>query len=219
MAFWKTLGKSVGILTGGVVGGTINVVGELAGSKFMSEVGEGIYNSSKFMGEQLGNTTQGVWDIGEGFIKKEDKKINQGFNNIGEGFTNTGKAVFGTVKHVAKHTGDIGAGLIDDDPTRWKKGARELGKTAAIGILGVSVLDVTGIVDVNGNESTNTEAPQVAYKTIENPNSHHVDAHYVEGHLREGQWIEGYWRDGDGTSSVATSHGYEQTNPDYKTKS
>jgi hypothetical protein len=217
MAIWKTLGKGIGAATGGVIGGSINVIGELTGSKFLSEVGEGINSSSKFMGEQLGNATQGVWDIGEGFIKKEDKKIDQGLNNLGEGFSNTGKAVFGTVKHVVKHTGDLGAGLIDDDPARWKNGARELSKTAVIGFLGVSVLDVAGVVDINGNTDAGT--PEVADKTIENPNSHHVDAHYVEGHWREGQWIDGYWRDGDGNTSISTSSGYEQTNPDYKSKS
>lgn len=225
MSFWKSLGKGVGAVAGGVVGGGVGIVGEITGSKFISEVGEGIYKSSVHMGEQLGTATQGVWDIGEGIITKDDQKVDEGFHNIGTGVSNTGKAVYGTVKNVAKSAGDVGAGLLDEDPERWKHGARELGKTVAIGALGVSVLDVADVVDVNGNEGSPTEgtnqpvnvaAEQPEYEIIENPNSHHVEAHYVEGHMRDGQYVEGYWRDGDGNSHVDSYGGYEASNPDYR---
>ncbi|KGX90449.1 hypothetical protein [Pontibacillus marinus] len=237
MSFWKDLGKGVGQVAGGVVGGAVGVVGEVTGSKFVSEVGEGIYKSSTYMGEQLGNVTQGAWDIGEGMITKDDSKIDEGFHNIGTGAGNTGRAVYGTVKGVTKSAGEVGGGLLEDDPERWKRGARDLGKTAAIGALGVSLLDVADVVDVNGNEGGNngvtTPTNNVAIDSntnhtplmqeveqetisVENPNSHHVDAHWVEGHWRDGQWIEGYWRDGDGDTSVNTYDGYEASNPDYQ---
>lgn len=236
MGFLKGLGKGIGQVTGGVIGGAIGVVGDATGSKFISEVWEGIYTSSTYMGEQVGNVAQGAWDVGEGMITGTESKIDEGFNNIGTGVGNTGKAVYGTVTNVAKSAGDVGAGFLDEDPERWKRGAKELGKTAAIGALGVSLLDVAGVVDINGNEtngsggtvSANTDATHnlvstentVAqdYQSIENPNSHHVDSHFVEGHWRDGQWIEGYWRDGDGNTSINTNAGYEASNPDYREK-
>lgn len=225
MGFLKGLGKGIGQVTGGVIGGAVGIVGDVTGSKFISEVGEGIYTSSTYMGEQVGNVAQGAWDVGEGMITGVDSKIDEGFNNIGTGVGNTGKAVYGTVKNVAKSAGDVGAGFLDEDPERWKRGAKELGKTAAIGALGVSLLDVAGVVDINGNETDGSGGGTVTentvaqdYQSIENPNSHHVDSHSVEGHWRDGQWIEGYWRDGDGNTSINTNAGYEASNPDYREK-
>ena len=172
----------MGKITGGVIGGAVGILGEVTGSKFISEVGKGIYTSSTYMGKQLGNATQGVWDIGEGLIKKDEDKIHEGLNNIGEGVTNTGTAVFGTIKHVATSARDVGGGLLDEDSTRWKKGVRELGKTAAIGVLGVSILDVADVVDVNGNEGEHIQKSNLSltsepYQTIEVPNAHFVEVH------------------------------------------
>jgi hypothetical protein len=54
MGFLKELGSFVGEVAGGIVGGTVNVVGELTGSEFIEEMGDGIKKASSFAGEKLG---------------------------------------------------------------------------------------------------------------------------------------------------------------------
>ena len=152
MGFLKDLGQGAGWLVGGVTGGIIKGVGEVTGSKFIQEVGDGVKNSTEFLGQQLGNVAEGAWNVGSGLVTKDDQKIDQGFGDLGEGVTNTAKAVGQGISSTVKNVGDVAGGLMEDDDTRWKQGLRDVGKTVAIGALGVSILDVADVIDINGNE-------------------------------------------------------------------
>ncbi|WP_282034443.1 hypothetical protein [Metabacillus indicus] len=237
MGFLKSLGAGAGYVVGGITGGIVKGVGEMTGSKFIQEVGDGIKESTEFAGKQLGNVAEGAWNVGSGLVTKDDEKINQGFSDVGAGVSSTAKAVGKGISATVKSAGDVAGGLMDGDETRWKQGLRDVGKTVAVGALGVSILDVCDVADVNGNEGPVTgpesspaaaanfqpevnhseETSSAAVVQAENPNEHHVNAHWVEGHYRDGQWIEGYWRDGDGDTSVDTYEGYTASNPDYRT--
>ena len=152
MGFLKELGKGAGALVGGVTGGIIKGVGEVTGSTFIQEVGDGVKNSTEFVGKQLGNVAEGVWNVGSGLVTKDDQKIDQGFDDLGEGVTSTAKAVGQGISSTVHNVGNVAGGLIEGDETRWKQGLREVGKTVAVGALSVSVLDVVDVVDINGNE-------------------------------------------------------------------
>jgi hypothetical protein len=241
MGFLKSFGKGAGELIGGVTGGLIKGVGEITGSDFIKEVGDGVKNSTEFAGKQLGNVAEGVWNVGSGIINKDDSKIDKGLSDVGEGVGNTAKAVGQGISSTAKSVGNVAGGIIDGDDERWKQGLREVGKTVAVGALGVSILDVADVIDINGNESgvdggnnINTESMAMtdsngevegtnSQETIseENPNTHNVNAHWVEGYYRaDGTYVEGYWRDGDGDTSVNRTAeqggGWTQSNPDYR---
>lgn len=244
MGFFKSLGEGAGWLVGGVTGGVIKGVGEITGSKFIQEVGEGVKDSTEFVGKQLGNMAEGVWNVGSGLITKDDMKIDQGFGDLGEGVGNTAKAVGQGIKSTVTNVGDVAGGLIDGDDVRWKQGLRDVGKTVAVGALGVSLLDVADVVDINGNEgvihdsgnhdvsgiamaeSTNSfdvhstetnvdEGTNQDYILQENPNDHSVQPHWRT--LESGERI---WVDGDGDSSinrtVEQGGGWTQSNPDYR---
>jgi hypothetical protein len=90
--------------------------------------------------------------VGSGLISQDDYKIDQGFDDLGDGFGNTAKAVGQGISVTVSNIGDVAGGLIDGNSDRALEGAKHLGKTALIAILGVSVLDMADIVDVNGNE-------------------------------------------------------------------
>jgi len=225
MGFLKDLGQGAGWLVGGVTGGLIKGIGEVTGSEFIKEVGDGVKNSTEFAGKQLGTITEGVWNVGSGLVSKDDQKIDQGFDDLGEGITSTAKAVGQGVVSTAKSVGNIAGGLVDGDETRWKQGIRDVGKTAAVGILGVSILDVADVIDVNGNEGgvdVNPSSENMAAETHneyiqeDNPNSHNVDPY--ERTLASGEKI---WVDGDGNTSVDRTSdeggGWTQSNPDYRT--
>lgn len=247
MGFLKSFGKGAGEIVGGVTGGLIKGLGEITGSDFIKEVGDGVQQSTEFAGRQLGNLVEGAWNVGSGFVNNDDSKIDQGFSDIGEGITTTAKAVGAGISSTVKNVGDVAGGIMDGDDERWKQGLRDVGKTVAVGVLGVSVLDVIDVVDINGNEGVpansgaiaiddHPQAPSVVYAaeaetgqagdqtyvTAENLNGHYVEPHWVDGYNRaDGTYVEGYYRDGDGDTSVnRTSEqggGWNQSNPDYRT--
>lgn len=155
MGFLKEFGKGAGSLVGGVTGGLIKGVGEITGSKFIEEVGEGVKSSTEFAGKQLGNISEGLWNVGSGLVKKDDRKLDQGFEDLGEGVISTAKAVGQGVTSTAKSVGNVAEGMIDGDEERWKQGLRDVGKTVAVATLGVSLLEIADVVDVNDNEGGN----------------------------------------------------------------
>ncbi|MDM5336377.1 hypothetical protein QUF84_03905 [Fictibacillus enclensis] len=232
MGFLKSFGKGAGEFIGGVTGGLIKGVGEIAGSDFIKEVGVGLKQSTEFAGKQLGNLAEGAWDVGSGLVNKNDAKIEKGFADIGEGVSSTAKAVGQGITSTVKSVGNVAGGIIEGDENRWKQGLRDVGKTVAVGVLGVSILDVVDVVDINGNEGVfdndgnnggNIDTGGMAmgdatqsynegeieatdsqeYTKEVNPNSHGVAPHFVEGYYRaDGTFVEGYWRDGDGDTDV-----------------
>ncbi|MBS2967853.1 hypothetical protein J9317_03570 [Metabacillus sp. KIGAM252] len=206
MGFLKSLGKGAGQFVGGVTGGIIKGVGELTNSDFIKEVGDGVKTSTEFAGKQLGNLAEGAWNVGSGMIGSDESKIDKGFSDIGEGVTSTAKAVGRGISSTVKNVGEVAGGMMEGDEERWKKGLRDVGKTVAVSALGVSVLEMTDVVDVNGDESTSLAS--------DHNGSHHVDAHWVDGYERaDGTYVEGYWRDGDGDTSVNQNSGWTQSNP------
>lgn len=83
MGFLRNLGKFTGEAAGFVVGGAVNIVGEVTGSKFIKEVGDGVKKASEFAGDTLGQVADGAWDTASGMIQKDDEKIEKGLGNIG----------------------------------------------------------------------------------------------------------------------------------------
>ncbi|MBT2756721.1 hypothetical protein J7E71_12220 [Mesobacillus foraminis] len=221
MGFSKSLGKGAGEFVGGVTGGIIKGVGEVTGSQFIKEVGDGVKNSTEFAGKQLGNLAEGAWNIGSGIVNKDDSKVEKGFTDIGEGVTSTAKAVGQGVVSTAKSVGNVAGGIMDGDEERWKQGLRDVGKTVAVGALGVSILDVADVVDVNGNEGgfdgSNTGGgmamgsdSQPASVHAADPNDgqavsgesgisgEYVNEENPNGHFVKAHWVDGYTR-ADGT--------------------
>lgn len=232
MGFLKDLGEGAGWLIGNVTGGVIKGVGEITNSDFIKDVGEGVKNSTEFTGKQLGNVAEGVWNVGSGLITQDDYKIDQGIDDLGEGVGNTAKAVGQGISATVSNIGDVAGGLIDGNSDRALEGAKHLGKTALIATLGVSVLDMTDIVDVNGNEggfdggnnggNINTSGiamgdsgngNQIHSVQMDNPSQQAVDhiqvdnpnQHDVTPHWRTLSDGREIWVDGDGDTSINQS--------------
>ncbi|GMN99856.1 hypothetical protein [Parageobacillus thermoglucosidasius] len=229
-----------GKATGAVIGGAVNVVGEMTGSQWIKEVGDGVKKASEFVGDTFGQAVDGVWNTASGIIQKDEAKIEKGLGNIGESILRTAKGVYETAKHTYQNGKEIYEGVRDDDEKKIKNGLANIAKTVAIGTLAVGIVDVIDGADYSdwaesdqgpGNIGNGADAnghPVGSYtgysevaasiESEENPGTHHVRLHWVEGHWCDGQWIEGYWRDGDGDTDVNLKEqqggGYERTNPD-----
>jgi hypothetical protein len=224
MGLLRDVGKFAGQAAGFVVGGAVNVVGELTGSTFVKEVGDGIKKTSEFTGDIVGQVVDGTWNTASGLIQDDKNKVNHGLNDMGASISRTAKRVVNGAKYTFNNGKDIYVGLRDNDNVKIKNGVRSLAKTAAIGALSISVIDlVDGIDGVHtGNFSDNGDLVDIHADQIDTPvltdtGDHFVHPHLVRGHWQNGHWIESYWRDGDGDTSVDLNEtqggGYFQSNP------
>jgi len=233
MGFLRGVGKYSGKAAGFVIGGAVNVVGDITGIKFLNEVGDGVKSASEFAGDTLGQAADGAWNTASGFIQNDEDKRDRGLSDMGDSVTRTAKGVYQTAKHTYVNGKDVYTGLKMDDEALIKSGISGIAKTVAIGVLAVGAIDLVDGGDVGnqpdttqmadgGSESTQVNQPaqsEVAASTTGNPGVHDVEAHWVEGYYRaDGTFVEGYWRDGDGNTAVDQTEGYIRSDPDGTTE-
>lgn len=222
MSFLKGLGQFAGEVTGKVLGGSVRVVGEVAGSDFIKDIGNSVEKVTINTGKTAGQLASGAFDVTKGIIKQDGVTIDNGLGDIGGAVTNTAKGVVTSAKYVYGSGKDILVGIKDDDMDKVAQGAKGLVTAAAVSVIAVGLIDVIDGVDGIGDSVEVTADSGIdsdlANDSIENPNTHHVNPHYVEGYTRaDGTYVEGYFRDGDGNTSIDNPNGgYEQHNPNYK---
>lgn len=220
MGFLKELGSFVGEVAGGIVGGTVNLVGEITGSEFIEEIGDGIKKASAFAGDKIGEAASGTWDIAAGIITQDQNQLNHGLDDLGQAAGDTAKAAGNTLCNVVGNGANVVSGLIDGDSDRLKEGAKGLVKFGAIGALSFGVIDLVDGIEGDAPAASpdyiaNFSSDDVSSDTtlVDNPNNHHVEPHWRT--LPSGEQI---WVDGDGDTSVNTNEGWVQSNPDYRVK-
>ncbi|WP_018921990.1 hypothetical protein [Salsuginibacillus kocurii] len=81
MSFIRSTGKFLGGAAGAVLGSPFKIVGELSNKESISSIGDGIYHSSKFAGDTVGQATEGVVDTTYGLIQDDTAKRDQGLHN------------------------------------------------------------------------------------------------------------------------------------------
>ncbi|OQP14682.1 hypothetical protein [Geobacillus zalihae] len=130
MSVFRELGRLAGKATGALIGGMVNAVGELADSRFLKEVGDGVKNASEFAGDTLGQAVDGAWNTASGLIQKDEAKIERGLENIGQSISRTAKGVYETAKHTYQSGKEVYEGMCDDDVQKVKNGLASIAKTA-----------------------------------------------------------------------------------------
>ncbi|QOS80982.1 hypothetical protein JNUCC31_08975 [Paenibacillus sp. JNUCC31] len=166
MGFLKELGQFAGEVTGKVLGGTVRVAGELAGSPFIKEIGDGVEKATINTGKTVGQLASGTYDMASGMIKKDDATLDAGLADIGGAFTNTAKGVAVSAKYVYKGGKDVVVGMKEDDMERVKLGAKHLVAAAAVTTLAVGLVEV-----MDGAESMDSA------ESIDNTITHDVAPH------------------------------------------
>jgi len=167
MSFLKTFGKYAGKTAGIVVGGPIQVIGELTGSDVIEDIGKGVRKASEFAGTTVGQAADGAIGTVAGIINDNPTQRDQGLNEIGSAVGRTAKGVYQTAKHTVHNGGEVIGGFIDGDHDRVKKGAISIAKTVAIGALAVGVVDIVDGVDIADAEETGFDIPdeEVPFET------------------------------------------------------
>lgn len=141
MSFLKGLGQFAGEVTGKVLGGSVRVVGEIAGSPFIKEVGNGVEKATINTGKTVGQLASGTYDLASGAIRKDDAAVEAGLADLGVAVTNTAKGVAVSAKYLYNGGKDVVVGMKEEDMDRVKLGAKHLLAAAAVTTLAVGVID------------------------------------------------------------------------------
>ncbi|MET3940065.1 hypothetical protein ABIC22_002877 [Paenibacillus sp. PvP094] len=147
MSFLKGLGQFAGEVTGKVLGGSVRVVGEIAGSPFIKEVGNGVEKATMNTGKTVGQLASGTYDLASGAIRKDDAAVEAGLADLGDAVTNTAKGVAVSAKYVYNGGKDVVVGMKEEDMDRVKLGAKHLLAAAAVTTLAVGVIDAVDGAD------------------------------------------------------------------------
>lgn len=232
MGFLRELGKFTGKATGFVVGGAVNVVGEVTGSKFIKEVGDGVKQASEFAGDTLGQVADGAWNTATGIIQKDDDKIENGLGDIGNSVSRTAKGVYYTAKNTYDNGKDVYVGFKYNNDEKIKSGVANIAKTVAVGALAVGVVDMVDGVDSGDPTVENHNLADAGNPEI-NSNVHQVEPHIVDSNVESNEnpgtnHVEPHWRtlsdgrevyvDGDGNPNTQLTTeeggGWIRSNPD-----
>ncbi|MFB8377433.1 hypothetical protein [Paenibacillus taichungensis] len=163
MGFLKELGQFAGEVTGKVLGGTVRVAGELTGSPFIKEIGNGVEKATINTGKTVGQLASGTYDMASGVIRKDNTTLDAGLADIGGAVSKTAKGVVVSAKYVYNGGKDVVVGIKDEDMERVKLGAKNLIAAAAVTTLAVGLVEV-----VDGVESMESAE---SVELIETPNT------------------------------------------------
>lgn len=243
MGIFSELGKLAGIIVGGVVGGTTELVGEIVDSNFIREVGQGVNRASVNAGNTVGQAADGVAGIAKGIITQDSYAREEGVENLGDAVGRTAIGMAKGVGNIAKSGFNTIEGVIEGDKDKAIKGAKNLAKVVAISTLAIGVGDYIGIIGDDIDDVADTseladlsdtvdiyddgiadivdENIEYGIAEVETSEVHQVQPHYVKSHMRGDNFIEGYWRDGDGNTNINLTEeqggGYVRSNPDNST--
>lgn len=140
MIIIKKAGIMVGAIAGGVIGGTISVIGKVSDKKIVDNVGESVTDSLIYFGGIAGNLASGATDLAMGNMLKNDIQLNEGVDDLKVG----GKMLVGNWVHNAKlilgESGEIAKGIAHRDSIAIKDGVKTIGKIAVVGALTVGAI-------------------------------------------------------------------------------
>lgn len=148
----KKAGIIGGAVVGGVIGGTISVIGHLAHNKFLDDLGGSIVDSTILTGQIAGQAASGATDLVVGSLKHKPRNIRNGKEDL---FNAGGKVVDNFVtnaKTVIENSGEIIDGVREKDKRKILNGAKTLGKIVAIGTITVGAIKLTPDDDGTDNK-------------------------------------------------------------------
>lgn len=138
----KKAGIIGGAVVGGIIGGTVSIIGHVAKNKFVDELGESIVDSTILTGTIAGQIASGAADMIKGSIQKEPECIDDGKKDLKAGGRKIINNYVTNAKLIVNNSGDIVKGVKDRDIKRVLNGAKTLGKMAAIGAITVGAIKI-----------------------------------------------------------------------------
>lgn len=172
---FRSVGKGIGMVGGGVIGGAVKIAGKGVGTKFpktgewMGEVGNGVYTASKTIMDNTGQFVDGVARGGYGIVKGDAYHKEEAWSDVKDSTGRTVKGIGKTVKYTADGAKGAYTGYRDGDKEQALEGLKQVGTVAAVSTMAFGVIDVLDI----------GEADAAAMVEIDTQNSH------LEGKVHE----------------------------------
>ena len=143
----KKAGIIGGAAVGGLIGGTISIIGHVSKVRFLDELGGNIIDSTILTGQIAGQALSGAADLVSGTIRHRPRQLDQGKTDLlgaGERILNN---YIANARLIIENSGEILLGIKSRDGRKIMNGAKTLGKIVAIGTITVGAIKVKPDVD------------------------------------------------------------------------
>ncbi len=162
MAFFRIIGKGVGTVAGGVIGGGVKLAGKAVKSEWVEEVGDGIKQASTIALDNVGQFIDGAVKGTYGTIKGDELSKLEGLSDIKDSAGRTIKGLGSTLSYTANNAGTAYQGFKAGDKEKSLHGIKNIGKVFAVSALAVGVVDILDGVDTAGAEELDTRNDHLA---------------------------------------------------------
>ncbi|MDQ0157903.1 HNH endonuclease [Robertmurraya andreesenii] len=148
MGVFRSVGKGIGTVGGGLIGGAVKLTGKAIGTKFEStgewieEIGENVKTASEVAFDNAGQFVDGAVQGTYGLIKQDEYYKQQGLEDLKDSTGRTIKGIGSAIKYTAKNVGNTYTGFRSGDDQKTIRGLKNLGKVVAISTLAVGVVDL-----------------------------------------------------------------------------
>jgi hypothetical protein len=142
MDLMKKAGIIAGATVGGVIGGTLSVVGKVAKVKIIDDIGSSIVDSTIYTGSIVGDIASGTTDLVAGKVTKNQEKVQDGVGTLKEGGSKVVDNFVNNFKLVVGNSGEILEGVKTRDLEKVSHGTKTLAKVVAVGAMTVGAIKI-----------------------------------------------------------------------------
>ncbi|WP_428912049.1 HNH endonuclease [Niallia sp. Krafla_26] len=168
MEIFRTIGKGVGTVGGGLIGGTVKVAGKVVGSKWkgtgewIEEIGDSVQSASKNALDSAGQFVDGAVQGTYGLVKQEEYYKQKGFSDLKDSTSRTVKGIGSAIKYTANSAGTAYTGFRKGDNQQAIEGLKNIGKVVAVSGLAIGVVDLLDGADLAEAEEIDTRNSSLA---------------------------------------------------------
>ena len=143
-----TSGDLVGDVAGTIIGKPIEYVGQKTNKKFVMDVGEVFYKSSRKTGDLVGQVGQGLFITTQGIFRWDGSEVWDGIKEVGKATGRTIVVVAKTAAYTADNARHVVAGIYSKDYERVKFGVSGIAKVVIVGGVAFLVIDLVDGGDI-----------------------------------------------------------------------
>ncbi|HHX13596.1 MAG TPA: hypothetical protein GX726_01410 [Clostridiales bacterium] len=129
-----------GALVGGLIGGSLSVIGKVSRKKLLDDLGSNIVDSTLLTGKITGDMLSGTTHLLIGKIRKKPRCLKQGKKDLQRAGSQVVDNFVTNTKQVLRNTGDLAGGIVKRDKKRVIRSLKTLGKIATVGTLTVGAI-------------------------------------------------------------------------------
>lgn len=136
----KKAGVCAGAALGGVVGGTVSLVGKVIRQPDIDQLGETITDSAILTGEIAGHALSGTADVIAGAVRRDKRTLKKGGRDLKRAGGAMVKNVAANASILLTEAGNVAVGVKTGDRARVVRGLKTMGKMAAVELFTVGAV-------------------------------------------------------------------------------